>query len=123
MKDQVETPLEGLLSRIEYPGEDAQRIAEYLDSAGFVDLVMRRVHELTRQTRKTLLWGLFAVFNLLLLVLFGTNSLFIPEFFALQAELALFFFLFLGITLLGSVIGLVLSLDTRWLEQLLHRGA
>jgi hypothetical protein len=61
--------------------------------------------------------------NLLLLVLFGTNSLFIPEFFALQAELALFFFLFLGITLLGSVIGLVLSLDTRWLEHLLHRGA
>lgn len=123
MKDIAETRLDELLKRIEYPGDDALRIAEYLDRTGFVDLVMRRVHELTRQTRKTLLWGLFALLNLLLLVLFGTNSLFIPEFFALQADLALFFFLFLGITLLGSVVGLVLSLDTRWLEHLLRRGA
>jgi hypothetical protein len=123
MKDHEQTRLESLLARIEYPGEDPRRIADYLQAAGFVDAVMRRVQELARQGRRTLLWGLFAVLNLLLLVLFGTNSLFIPEFFALQAELALFFFLFLGITLLGSLIGLVLSLDTRWLQDLLHRDA
>jgi len=121
MKEQ--TQLDVLLRRVEYPGEEPGRIAEYLESVGFVDQVMRRVHELSRQSRRTVLWGLFAVLNLLLLVLFGTNSLFIPEFFALQAELALFFFLFLGITLLGSLAGLVLSLDTRWLEHLLHRDA
>jgi hypothetical protein len=123
MKDRAEGRLEELLERIEYPGEQEQHIAEYLESIGFVDLVMQRIHELSRQSRNSLLWGVFAVLNLVLLVLFGTNSLFIPEFFALQAELALFFFLFLGITFLGAVTGLVFSLDTRWLENLLHRDA
>jgi len=122
MNDQAEARLEALLRRIEYPGDDAHRIADYLRRSGFTDRVMRRVYELSRQKHKTLLWGLFAVLNLLLLVLFGADELFIPEFFALQTQLALFFFLFLGITLLGSLAGLVLSLDTRWLEHLLRRG-
>ena len=92
-------------------------ITVYLGKVGFVERVMTDIMEVPGKTRKTLLWAGFCLFNLFLLVLFGTNQSFIVDFFALQEELGQFFFLFLGITLLGGLIGLVLVSDTSWLKS------
>jgi hypothetical protein len=91
-------------------------ITVYLGKVGFVERVMTDISEIPGKTRKTLLWASFCLINLFLLVLFGTNQSFIVEFFALQEELGQFFFLFLGITLLGGLIGLVLVSDISWLR-------
>jgi hypothetical protein len=96
-------------------------ISMYLGKVGFADRVMLDVLHSGTKARMVLLWGIFCLLNLSLLLLFGTNQPFIVEFLALHAGLSQFFFLFLGITFLGSVIGLVLSVDTSWLQDFLHR--
>ena len=97
-------------------------ITVYLGKVGFVERIMTDILEIPRKTRKPLLWASFCLFNLLLLVVFGTNQSFIVEFFALQEELGQFFFLFLGITLLGGLIGLVLVSDISWLKDYLPKS-
>ena len=97
-------------------------ITTYLGKVGFVERIMTDISEVPGKTRKTLLWAGFCLFNLFLLVLFGTNQSFIVEFFALQEELGQFFFLFLGITLLGGLIGLVLVGDFPWLKDYLPKS-
>jgi hypothetical protein len=97
-------------------------ITAYLGKVGFVERIMTDISEVPGKTRKTLLWAGFCLFNLFLLVLFGTNQSFIVEFFALQEELGQFFFLFLGITLLGGLIGLVLVGDFSWLKDYLSKS-
>ncbi len=97
-------------------------ITAYLGKVGFVERVMTDILEVPGKTRKTLLWASFCLFNLFLLVLFGTNQSFIVEFFALREELGQFFFLFLGITLLGGLIGLVLVSDISWLKDYLSKS-
>jgi len=96
-------------------------ITAYLGKAGFIERVMTDILEVPGKTRKTILWASFCLFNLLLLVLFGTNQNFIVDFFALQEELGQFFFLFLGITLLGGLVGLVLVSDLSWLKAYLPK--
>jgi hypothetical protein len=98
-------------------------ITAYLSEIRFADRVMTELAEVPRKTRKTLIWAGFCLANVFLLVIFGTNSSFISEFFALQEDLAQFFFLFLGITLLGGLIGLVAVSDTSWLRGYLPRPA
>ena len=98
-------------------------IIAYLSEIGFTDRVMTELVEVPRKTRKTLIWAGFCLANVFLLVVFGTNPSFISEFFALQEDLAQFFFLFLGITLLGGLIGLVVVSDTSWLRGYLPRPA
>ncbi len=93
-------------------GETEVRLANYLEQRGFVEAVMERIYSFHLHPRKSLAWGLFCLFNLALLVVLGANGPFLEDFFAPQAELAQFFFLFLGITFLGGLVGLVLSVDT-----------
>ena len=98
-------------------------ITAYLSRIGFADRVMTELLEIPRKTRKTLIWACFCLANFFLLVIFGTNPSFISEFFALREDLAQFFFLFLGITLLGGLIGLVVVSDTSWVREYLPRPA
>jgi len=90
-------------------------ISVYLSKVGFVDRVMADIHEIPGKTKKTLLWAGFCLLNILLLVVFGTNPLVIAQF--LQGDLGEFFFLFLGISLLGGLIGLVVVSDLSWLHD------
>jgi hypothetical protein len=96
----------------ELPGETEVRLAAYLTERGFAEAVMERIHSLHLHPRKALAWGLFCLANLILLAVLGANEPFLAGFFAPQAELAQFFFLFLGITFLGGLVGLVLCVDT-----------
>jgi hypothetical protein len=103
-------------------GEAELRIAAYLNERGFVEVVMERIYSLPLHPRNALAWGLFCLANLALLVVLGANEPFLEGFFAPQAQLAQFFFLFLGITFLGALVGLVLSVDTSRLLPPHHRG-
>jgi len=102
------------------PKEGLKRdISSYLAEVGFVDRVMADIQEISGKTRKTLLWAGFCLFNIFLLLLLGTNPSFIAQF--LQGDLGEFFFLFLGISLLGGLIGLVAVSDLSWLQDHLPR--
>ena len=105
-----------LIHRSIEPRDGLKRdISMYLAKVGFVDRVMEDIHEVTGKTKKTLLWAGFCVLNILLLVVFGTKPSIILQF--LQGDLGEFFFLFLGISLLGGVIGLVSVSDLSWLQD------
>jgi hypothetical protein len=93
-------------------------LTTYLDERQFVERVMDRIHALHTRPRKVMAWGLFCLLNLVLLVSLGADRTFLASFFALQEGLSQFFFLFLGLTFLGGLIGLVLCLDTSWLAHL-----
>jgi hypothetical protein len=98
------------------PREGLERdISIYLAKVGFVDRVMVDIHEIPGKTKNFLLWALFCVLNILLLIVFGTNPSVILQF--LRGDLGEFFFLFLGISLLGGVVGLVAVSDLSWLED------
>ena len=98
------------------PREGLRRdISVYLAKVGFVDRVMTDIHEIPGKTKKTLLWAGFCVVNILLLVVFGTQSSIIVQF--LHGDLGEFFFLFLGISLLGGLIGLVVVSDLSWFQD------
>ena len=94
-----------------------QDISTYLTKVGFIDRVMTDILEVPGKIRKILLWSLFCLLNLFLLVVFGINLSVSPEF--LQGDLGEFFFLFLGITLLGGLIGLIAVSDVNWFKD--HR--
>ncbi len=126
MAERLEESLRGVLPAGDLPGalteepagesgirsEAELRLAAYLQERGFVEAVMERIYSFHLHPRKSLAWGLFCLFNLALLVVLGANGPFLEGFFAPQAQLAQFFFLFLGITFLGGLVGLVLSVDT-----------
>jgi hypothetical protein len=98
------------------PKEDLEQdISVYLAKVGFVDRVMADIHEIPGKTKKTLVWAGFCLLNILLLVLFGTNPSVIAQF--LQGDLGEVFFLFLGISLLGGLIGLIAVSDLSWLQD------
>ena len=102
------------------PKEGLKRdISSYLAEVGFVDRVMADIQEISGKTRKTLLWAGFCLFNIFLLLLLGTNPSLVAQF--LQGDLGEFFFLFLGISLLGGLIGLVAVSDLPWLQNHLPR--
>jgi hypothetical protein len=118
---QPDEPNEELAGETVVRGEAELRIAAYLTERGFVDAVMERIYSLELHPRKALAWGLFCLANLALLAVLGANGPFLEGFFAPQAQLAQFFFLFLGITFLGGLVGLVLCVDTSRLLPPHHR--
>ena len=121
MDDSSDFLLDKVLKEIEFPGEDREKMLDYLNRKKFVDHVMAEIQSMRSRSRKTILWGIFTVLNLFLLFIMGINNYIVSDFFALQNALSQFFFLFLGLTLVGSLGGLVFSLDTSWFEHLLHR--
>ncbi len=128
MAEHVEEGLRGILPSGNPPGEldggpggeTEVRLAAYLEERGFVAAVMERIYSLHLHPRKSVAWGLFCLANLILLVVLGANGPFLEGFFP-QAQLAQFFFLFLGITFLGGLVGLVLSVDISRLLPPHHR--
>jgi hypothetical protein len=121
MEHDSERQIEAILSRTRFPGEDEGAILEYLDSVNFTDTVMKQVLAEHRTGRKAVVWGALAMFTLLLLVFFGVGGTLSSAVPVVPDILYNFIFLFLGMTFLGSVIGIVLSLDTSWFERLLQK--
>ena len=112
--------LEKALKSIEFPGEDEKNILQQLESRNMAENITTQ-SQLLEKPAKYRIWVVFAVLNLLLLFFLGSNNFILHYFFAFQEMLATLFFLFLGLTFLGSLIGLILNMDTTWFNQLLHR--
>lgn len=112
--------LEKALKSIEFPGEDEKNILHQLESRKIAENIATQ-SQLLEKPAKYRIWVVFAVLNLLLLFFLGSNNFILHYFFAFQEMLATLFFLFLGLTFLGSLIGLILNMDTTWFNQLLHR--
>jgi hypothetical protein len=110
--------LDRMIGTVEFPGEHPEVILEYLDGHLFVDKVMERVQVEAERSQKALAWALFALLNLALLVLIGTNRYVLLSYFSLQETLAQLFFLFLGLSFLGALFGLIVTVNTAWVESL-----
>lgn len=99
------------LTRIEFPGEDERWVRSYLDERGFVESVMRAVAQARIRLSRATIWGGIGLLNVAILVVAGTNPFLVEDVLALRKELFTFFFTFLGLTLAGCIVGVVLSLD------------
>jgi hypothetical protein len=113
-----DSALEKTLARIELPGENPVILRRYLEESMFVERVMDQVRFEASRSQKTTAWALFALINLIFLVVFGSSRYIVENYFAMQETLSQFFFLFLGISFLGALFGLVMSADTSWVETL-----
>lgn len=121
MNTETKLTIDSLLRSIEFPGEDPEAIRKYLADRGFVDSVMREVYAITHRTQRTGWWLLFAAVNLLILVVLGIDPTLIFARLDYHATLSQFFFLFLGLTLLGSVIGIIITMDSKKVDDLVGR--
>jgi len=115
-----EQKLEKALKSIEFPGEDENNILRQLASRKIAESITTQSQLLTKPAKYGI-WAAFLTLNLLLLFLLGSNNFIVHYFFAFQDMLSTLFFLFLGLTFLGSLIGLILNMDTDWFNQLLHK--
>ena len=115
-----EQKLEKALKNIEFPGEDENNILRQLASRKIAESITAQ-YQLRTKPAKYTIWVVFAALNLLLLFFLGSNTFIVHYFFAFQDMLSTLFFLFLGLTFLGSLIGLILNMDTAWFSQLLHK--
>lgn len=99
------------LSRIEFPGEDEEFIRGYLEERGFVETVMQAVRETRVRMPRSLVWGAIGLLNITIIIVAWTNPYLVQDVLALRNELFTFFFGFLGLTLVGCVLGVLLSSD------------
>ena len=113
--------LEKALKSIEFPGEDEKNILRQLAGRKIAKSITIQ-SQLLKKPAKYGIWAAFVALNLLLLFLLGSNSFIVHYFFAFHDILSTIFFSFLGLTFLGSLIGLILTMDTAWFNELLHKN-
>jgi len=113
--------LEAILRTFEFPGEDPDAIRAFLAQSGFTDRVMERVAEAHDHLRKAIIWAVFSCINLILLGILGTDHYITGFYFGVEETLAQFFFLFLGISAIGGIFGLILTVDTAWFTRWANR--
>ena len=108
------------LKNIEFPGEDEAFIRGYLGERGFVEKVMHAVSETRVRLPRSLVWGAFGLLNVTIIIVAWTNPYLVQDVLALRNELFTFFFGFLGLTLVGCVVGVLLSSDLGRVETFLR---
>ncbi len=109
--------LDAMLRTFEFPGEDPMAIQAFLAQSAFAERVMERVVEAHDHLRKAIIWAVFTCLNLILLGILGTDHYITGRYFGVEETLAQFFFLFLGISALGGIFGLILTVDTDWFTR------
>ena len=109
--------IDNILAEIEFPGENAADIRLHLEQRQLPQAIMQQLEDAAVRFRRIIFWIVFAVINLIMLCTSGTSHYVVHELLAYDNTLATFFFLFLGLSLLGSLVGLVLNLDTTRLPE------
>ena len=110
------------LSRIEFPGEDEKWINTYLGARRFVDTVMHAVEHARVRLSRAKVWASVALLNAAIIVVAVANPFLVQDVLALKDDLSTFFYGFLGLTLAGCILGLVLSIDLGRVESFFHRA-
>ena len=109
--------LNHVLRKIEYPGEEEKAIADYLSKMDVASIIMVSTHKKVKQMKTAFWWGALFIFNALLLLSFSFDSLQIQNYFMFHNIFKTIVFSFLAILLFGSMIGLILNMDTKWLRR------
>jgi len=122
-RKQIPDPIEEALTRIEFPGEDEGWIRSYLEERAFVQRVMHAVAQARIRLSRTTVWGAIGILNVAIIIVAGTNPFLVQDVLALRNELFAFFFGFLGLTLAGCIVGVVLSADLSRVEGFFHHIA
>lgn len=118
MEEKIDKQLEQILASIEFPAEEEEKITGYLETRDFTALVVKAIHEKNMKIKRNLFWLIFIIINIVVLSLLGTNQFIKNEFFAFQNDLSILFFLFLGVSLFGGLIGLVVYFDVPWFHDI-----
>jgi len=66
-------------------------------------------------------WGAVGLLNAAILVIAGANPYLVQDVLALRDDLSTFFFGFLGLTLAGCILGVILSIDLSRVESFFQR--
>lgn len=119
MKNEFDAQLNSVLASTEYPGEDEAGIAKYIKSVNITNNVMHGIALRKKSIQKTIFWALFAVANLLFLYISGTDSSIVSYYVKAGLVFTSLFYLFIGLTFIGAVFGLIMNLDTSWVHKLL----
>lgn len=119
--------LDDLFQNLEFPGEDPKEIITYLKSADFTEKTMKLIEWQVKHRFRAFFWIAFLLINLGLVIFFGTSRVVHENDILSESTFTSLIYLFLGLTLLGSVVGFFLSFDqkeagegTLW-ERLLDR--
>ncbi len=112
-------PLDEALTAIEFPGSDPEEIDGALRHSGFTDRVMGKIEHLEHQRRATAFWFIFSLANLAILFIFGASPLVKSLLLSIHRYFSHIFFFFLGLICLGGVIGLIYSIDTSGMKDLI----
>jgi hypothetical protein len=118
MKENDETYLEEILASIEFPGEDNNYIAKFFQERDFSASVMNAINERNNRIKRALFWFVFTLLNILVLYILGTNKFIINDFFSFHKDLSMLFFLFLGVSMVGGLIGLIIQVDMSWFTEI-----
>jgi hypothetical protein len=120
MKD-LDRRIEDGLRAIEYPGEDPLWIRDYLEERQFVQAVMKAIAATHVRMSRSTIWAIVGAVNLAVLIVAGLNPYLVEDVLALKDQLYAFFYVALGLTLAGCIVGLVVSLAPRRLEQFIQQ--
>lgn len=114
--------LDALLREVEFPGEERGIILRFLEKADFNDRILTGIELAAhrRKTKRILYWVFFLLFNLALILLSGTDNALLKELFSFEQIFSIIFSLVLGIIILATTIGLILTIDTSWLKRFTH---
>ena len=114
--------LDRMLREIEFPGEDRGVILRFLEKTDFDDRILTGIELATQRqkTKRILYWVFFLLFNLALILLSGTDNALLKELFSFEQIFSIIFSLVLGIIILATTIGLILTIDTSWLKRFTH---
>jgi len=111
-----------ILRKIEFPGEDRHAILEHLRQTEFALHVMQKIGNLEqkRKTRKTIYWIIFLLFNLALVLLTGSDNALLRELFSFERIFSIIFSVVLGMIIFATTVGLIVTMDTSWLQRFKH---
>jgi len=108
-----ESPLDPVLSRIEFPGEEESVIRAWLETGDFAGAVVRESRRLRVVSRHSILWGSSLVAAVAAGVLAAGSS--VLE--AAGSRMATFACLLLGVLVTASLVGFFATLHPSWYRK------
>ena len=113
-----ESPLEPVLSTIEFPGEEESLIRTWLESRDFADTVVRKSRRLRVVSHHSVMWGA----SLLAVTGAGILAARSPVLEAAGGRVALFACLLFGALTTATVVGFLATLHPSWFAKRRETG-
>lgn len=116
-KSNPEDKFDALLKRIEFPGEDVNRIEEYLRKADIPKTIIAKIFAGEERRHRIKVWTIVALCAFTLLLVLGANQ-YITEFLVFfQGAILLFISVALMAVCLTGVVGIIMNIDRHKIEE------